>query len=98
MSSTLLNKNVTKKIKQSTVSPHQARTLKRAIIEIDTTPVEELCKTGRAAKLRVAGHNNLYAYRLSSSNRILFSQMGGKKIIHDIVNTNSMKQQAHAVK
>ena len=98
MSSTFFNKSLTKKIKQSKVSPYKARHLKRAIVEIDTIPVDDLCKTGRAKKLKVAGQDNLYAYRLSSSDRILFSLIDGKKIVHDIVDTDSMKSQAHIVK
>lgn len=97
MSSTLFKKSLTKKIKKSKVSPYKARRLKRAIIEIDTIPVDDLCKTGRATKLKVAGQDNLYAYRLSSSGRILFSLIDGKKIVYDIVDTDSMKPQAHIV-
>ena len=98
MASTLFKKSVTKKIKSAEVSPHKARQLKRAIIEIDTVPVDELCRTGRAVKLRVAGQDNLYAYRLSSSSRILFSLIDEKKIVQAIVDTDTMKPKVYAVK
>lgn len=90
MSTTLFKKNVATKIKKSKVSPYKARKLQQAIIDIDEKPVEVLCKTGRAFKLNVGAQKDLYAYRVGMSGRIIFSSADGKKIVHDIVDTDSM--------
>ena len=94
MSTTLFKKNVAHKIKKTKVSPHQARRLQQAIIDIDEKPVEVLCKTGRAFKINVGEQKDLYAYRVGMSGRIIFSASDGKKIVHDIVDTDTIGRSA----
>lgn len=98
MSSTLFKKNVTTKIKTSEVSPYKARRLKQAIIDIDSIPIETLCKSGRVLKLNISGQDNLYAYRVGSSTRIVFTTVDGKKIVQDIIDTDTIKRRNHSTK
>lgn len=90
MSKTLFNKNVTQKIKKTKVSRYKARKLQQAIIQIDQTPVEVLCKTGRAFKINAGSQKDLYAYRVGVTDRIIFTASDGKKIVHDIIDTDTI--------
>lgn len=91
MSKTVFDKEVVSGIKKSKMSPFRARRLKRAIINISSSNIENLCKSGRVKKLKIQGYEDLYAYRVSSSERIVFSLINGQKIIHDIVDTNKIE-------
>lgn len=87
----VFNKGILSGIKKSRFSPLQARRLKKAIVDINSSSIESLCKSGRVKKLQNHGQKNLYSYRVSSSERILFSATGEQTIVHDIVNTNNIK-------
>lgn len=97
MTDTLFEKSVLKKIKSSEVSPNTLKKLKKAVIDIDSKSIETLCKSGKAVKLQIEGQDHLYAYRVSNTSRIVFSAMHGKKLVHDIVDTDTMKRSTKRV-
>lgn len=90
MSKTLFNKNVAQKIKKTKVSRYKARKLQQAIIQLDQTPVDVLCKTGRAFKINTGSQTDLYAYRVGVADRIIFTASDGQKIVHDIIDTDTI--------
>ena len=91
MSKVVFDKKIVAGIKQSKISPFQARRLKKAIVDINSSTIESLCKSGRVKKLHVQGQKDLYAYRVSGSDRIVFSATENQKVVHDIVNTNKIE-------
>ena len=91
MATTLFKKSVTTKLQRAKVSPHKARRMKLAIKEIESLPIDTLCKSGKVTRINIKGQNNLYAYRVNSSDRIVFSTDNDHRIVQDIVDTNAMK-------
>lgn len=91
MATTVFNKAVIPKIKSSKMSPIKARKFSRAIATIDATPIEIMCKTGKAKKIDVAGQSgNIYMYRVGNKERIIFSVENGKKIVQDLVDVDNL--------
>ena len=89
-SKTLLKKGSAKGIRSSITSSAQAKRLARAILELQNYSITELQKRGKVRKLNVAG-GNVYTYRVGVSERIIFSPMEGKNIVHDIVDIRNDK-------
>lgn len=91
MATTVFNKAVIPKIKSSKMSPIKARKFSRAIANIDATPIEIMCKTGKAKKIDVAGQSgNIYMYRVGNRERIIFSVENEKKIVQDLVDVDNL--------
>ena len=91
MATTVFNKAVIPKIKSSKMSPIKARKFSRAIATIEATPVEIMCKTGKAKKIDVAGQSgNIYIYRAGNRERVIFSVENEKKIVQDLVDVDNL--------
>ena len=92
MAATVFNKAVIPKIKSSKMSPVKARKFSRAIATIDATPIEVMCKTGKAKRIHVAGQSgNVYMYRAGNKERIIFSVENEKKIVQDFVDVDNLQ-------
>jgi hypothetical protein len=92
MEKTMVKKSIANKITTERVSSVRARQLKHAIRRLDRWPIDRLCRAGIVVKLKVTGQDNLYAYRLSGSSRMIFSLTEGKKMVLDIVDTDKLNQ------
>lgn len=91
MAATVFNKAVIPKIKSSKMSPSKARKFRRAIATIDATSIENMCKTGKAKKIQVAGQpGNVYMFRAGNKERIIFSVENEKKFIQDLVDVDNL--------
>ncbi|MBR4078499.1 MAG: hypothetical protein IKK17_07815 [Oscillospiraceae bacterium] len=89
MANTIIKKNISKSLSEDGISVYQARRIKRAILQIDRIPIDILCKIGKVVKINAKGYNNLYAYRLSNTSRIVFSVENGTNIVQEIIDTHS---------
>ena len=90
----IIKKGASKGLKSSNISSRQAQKLSKAILELQSTELQQLQKMGKVRKINVPNAENVYAFRAGLSERILFSSVDGKVMIHDIVdvkNDNSVK-------
>lgn len=91
MFKTFLSKNAAKKMTTAHTTSMQAKKLEKALKDIQNTPITVLCQKGRAKKIRVSGRNDIYAYRVGISERVIFSSNGNSNLIHDVVHVNDLK-------
>ena len=73
------------RIRVAVTSPAQARRLSRAIRYLQRYPLSVLIKNGMVKKLKAAGKDNVYAFSAGAKERIVFSPVNNKIVIHDIV-------------
>lgn len=90
----VIKKGSTKRMRASGTSPWRAKRLSKAIKSLQNFSIEELMQKGVVKKLNVSGRNDVYIYRVGLRERIIFSPVSGKNLIHDIVacdNTGKVK-------
>ena len=90
---TLFRKGAAKCMKSSITSPKQAKRLAKAILELQNCSLNELQRKGKVRKLNVA-NSDIYVFRVGLSERIVFSQLEDKNIVHDIVDV----KKGHSIK
>lgn len=90
---TFFEKSVVSEIKNSNMNSIKAKRINRAIVNLDSSSLESLCRAGRVRKMNIKDKNNLYLYRINNRERIVFSVIDGKKVIHDIIDVDSIKSQ-----
>ncbi len=86
-----IKKGASRLIKSSTISSRQAQKISKAIIELQNTDLHVLQKMGKVRKLRVQDPSNIYAFRAGMSERIIFTPVENKIMIHDIVDVRDKK-------
>ncbi len=84
-SQTLLKRGSAVQVKASITSSRQAKRLQTALKCLQNYDLRTLEKCGRVKKLNVTCPENIYTFRVGPKERIVFSQIHGKNIIHDIV-------------
>ena len=77
-------------IKKASTSSLYTKRISRAIHNIDTYPVELLCKLGKAKKVTYQDKDNFYIYRVNNHERLLFSITNTHKLIHDLYDANEI--------
>lgn len=85
----IIKKGSTKRMRAWVTSPWQAGRLSRAIKSLQNFSIEELTHRGVVRKLNVSGRDDVYIYRVGRRERIIFSPVSGKNLIHDIVVCNN---------
>lgn len=88
---TFVQKSLLSDVKKTHTSRQKANRISRAIVMIDTVPVETLCRTGKAKKVLLQGKDNLYMYRAGNRERILFSIEGSRNVIHDVIDATEIQ-------
>ena len=91
-----IKKGASQKIRESNLSPSQARRIKKAIAELDSVELEKLQKNWRVRKLKIPNLQNVYSFRAGISARILFTPIDDHILIHDIV-TVGKKQKIKSI-
>lgn len=82
---TLFRKGTSKKIGSSKMSASQRRHLAKAVVVLQSNSIKDLIEQGQVKKLRVNGRDDVYSYRMGMNERVVFSPVDGKNIIHDVV-------------
>lgn len=86
-----IKKGSSRLIKSSNISSKQAQKISKAIMELQNTQLQLLQKTGKIKKLKLPNLSNVYSFRAGMSERIIFSQVDDKLVIHDIVDVRNNK-------
>lgn len=86
-----VKKGTSRSIRSSTISSRQAQKISKAIVELQNTDLHILQKMGKVRKLRIQDISNIYAFRVGMSERILFTPIDDKIMIHDIVDVRNNK-------
>ena len=81
----MLKKGSANRIRYSITSYSQAKRISNAIKSLQRLPLDELEQRGLVKKLKVAGRNDVYSFHVGLKERIVFSPIGDKYVIHDIV-------------
>ena len=87
----VIKKGASRGLKSSNISPRKAQKLSNAIVELQSTELQQLQKMGKVRKINAPNAENVYAFRAGLSERILFSSVDGKVMIHDIVDVKNNK-------
>lgn len=87
----LLKKGVWKIIKSSKMTSRQAQKISDALIALESKPLSQLIESGKVKKLKIPNYDNIYAFRIGISERIIFSPSNGENIVHDIVDIKGNK-------
>lgn len=77
-------------VRNSNMSPLRIKQISRAIHNIDTIPIDVLCKLGKAKRVTYQDKDNYFIYRLNNRERLLFSITGDSKIVHDLFDANEI--------
>lgn len=91
MSMVLAQKGSAANIKTYARTPLHARRLSNAIRQITRMDADTLPKSRRVHRIDINGRDNLFEYRISPYERIIFSIVDKKVIIHDIVDLKNRK-------
>lgn len=86
-----IKKGASHLIKSSTISSKQAEKIFKAIVELQNTDLSVLQKTGKVRKLKIQDLSNIYTFRAGISERILFTPIDNKIMIHDIIDVRRNK-------
>ena len=89
--STLYRRELSREIKNSKVSPMQARRFQKAINYIRKAPASVLLKSTNLRKIQVSGRDDIYLYRVDLQHRIVLSINGEEKIIYNIVDVSDIR-------
>ena len=84
-------KGASRSMRSSTISSKQAQKISRAIAELQNTDIRVLQKTGRVVKLRTPNISEIYAFRVGTSERILFTPVENQIVVHDIIDIRNGK-------
>ena len=90
--STLVKKGVSNEAKLSGVSPLQAKKVHKALDYIRSASPEELLKSKNLRKIKVAGRDDVYVYRVDMNQRIVLSISEKEKIIQRILDARVMRK------
>lgn len=82
----LIDKSIVKQIKTSNISPIRARQISNALRTIDTSNIQTMTVTGKIKKLSVNSEFPVYMYRVNLKDRIIFSEIDNKRVIHKLIN------------
>lgn len=91
MAKTVLRKGAARSMQSTVTSASQAKRLSKAIKALQETPLNDLKRRGLVKKVHVTGRDDIYAYRVGLKERIVFSQVGGRNVIHDIVDFSNKR-------
>ena len=89
---TWFRSGISKEVKASNISSFQAKRVRSALEIIRATPSSELIKMDNVKKIKIAGRDNIYIYRVDLRRRIVLSIDNENKIIHSIVDAGNMKK------
>ena len=87
-SKVMIEKSIVKQLKTSNISPVRAKQIIKALHTIDTSKISSMQVTGKVKKLSTDSHIPMYMYRVNLKDRIIFSEMDDKRIIHKIINVD----------
>ena len=90
--STVFKKGSAKQIKAVVTSPRKAQRLSKAIVKLETVNMKKLLQTGKVKQIKATGGNSYYVYRISPTERLVFSNVNGKNYIHDVVSAKSAEK------
>lgn len=90
-SNTFIVKGTAENIENGIISHAKATALTRAIIDLNTTKLESLLKTGKVHKFPSIITKKTYVYKMSPDDRIIFSVESGKNIIRDVIDMKTEK-------
>ena len=86
---TLFAKGTARNVKQNGMTVLQKQRLSRAVTDLQNKSISVLSRMGKVRKLKVQGHDNVYVYRMGLYERVIFSPVDGKNIIHDVINVKT---------
>lgn len=87
---TMVPKTLVKEIKKTKISPLTTRRIRLAIEDINTTPIDTLCKSGKVRKLNLQSEDNVYIYRAGVRERVIFSIKDKAKIVRDVITADEL--------
>lgn len=87
---TMVPKTLVKEIKKTKISPLTTRRIRLAIEDINTTPIDALCKSGKVRKLNLQSEDNVYIYRAGVRERVVFSIKDKAKIVRDVITADEL--------
>lgn len=87
---TMIPKALVKEIKKTKTSPFTMRRIRLAINDINTSSVEDLCKSGRVMKMNLPTQDGAYIYRAGVRERVIFTVKGENKIVHDVITAHEL--------
>lgn len=89
---TMVNKTMIKEIKKSKLSPFAVRRISKAIEHISEMKVSEIRNSGKIQKINIPGHDDVYMYRSSGRERIIFSISDEGKLVHEILTADDIRK------
>lgn len=89
---TLFVKGISKAAKNSGLSPTQAQRVLNAIKRIQSSSAENLIRSRSVKKIRVAGRDDVYLYRVDARMRVVLSINKSKNetIVHSVVDADRL--------
>ena len=88
---TLFRKGIIEEMKDSNVSSHQVKRIRRALEIIQSMPAEELIRLNNLKKITVKDRDDICLYRVDMRQRIVLSIDKKNKIVHSIVDAENIK-------
>ena len=92
---TIVSKSILSEAKASKISSIRNRQIRRAIYDIQTVPVETLCKRGKAKRINAT--ENQYLYRAGRNLRIIFGVDDKCNTIYRVVDTKKVVPRSAAL-
>lgn len=89
---TLVKRGLSNEARLSGISPLQAKKVHKALDYIRSTSSEELLRSRNLRKIKVAGRDDVYVYRVDMNQRIVLSINEKEKIIQRILDTRTMRK------
>ena len=84
----VFKKGTAKQFRRSITSARFAHKLSKAIVRLENDDVDKLVRIGKVKKISVMNGGELYTYRVTPTERILFSSVDGKNYVHDVVSAS----------
>ena len=81
----MIDKSIVKLLKTSDISPIRAKQIIKALHTIDTSSMNIMRVTGKVKKISVDSHVPMYMYRVNLKDRIIFSELDDRRIIHKLI-------------
>ena len=86
-----IKKGASRAMKTSEISSRKAEKISKAILELQSTSLADLQKMGKVRKLKIQNLSNVFTFRVGLSERILFTPVDDKIMIHDIIDVRNSK-------
>lgn len=86
---TFFRKGTAKSVKANGLTMVQKQRLARAVTDLQNKSLSTLSRMGKVRKINVQGNDNVYVYRMGVNERVIFSPVEGKNIIHDVINVKT---------